>query len=126
MSDDDQTGFKQPPSGGQFKPGNSGNPSGRPKGSRNLRTDLTQLMKKKIAVRENGKSRSISRQEAMLLRLYDKALHGDVKAATSIINMIMKLDPTSSSENLIKEATSETDKEIISDFLRRHQQGATS
>jgi len=122
----DEPGFQQPPGGGRFKPGTSGNPSGRPKGSRNLRTDLTQMMKKKIAVRENGKARSISRQEAMLLRLYDKALHGDVKAATSIVNMIMKLDPAANSESLVKEPISETDKAIIADFLRRNQQGPTS
>ena len=111
----------QPPGGGRFTPGVSGNPSGRPKGSRNLRTDLTRLMKKKIAVRESGKARSISRQEAMLLRLFEKALQGDVRAATSIINVIMKLDPTAGAENLIREATSEMDREIIADFLRRNQ-----
>ena len=121
MTDDEQLGFKHPPGNGRFKPGVSGNPSGRPKGSRNLRTDLTQMMEKKIAVRENGKARSISRQEAMLLRLYEKALQGDVRAATSIINMIIKLDPTAGAENRVREATSETDKEIIANFLHRTQ-----
>jgi len=121
MTDDEQSGYKRPPNSGRFKPGMSGNPHGRPKGTRNLRNDLTQLMNKKIAVRENGKVRNISRQEAMLLRLYDQALHRDVRAATSIINMIMKLDLTGGSEDLVREAISETDKEIIADFLRRHQ-----
>jgi hypothetical protein len=71
---DGKPGYKSPPKEHQFAPGASGNPRGRPKGSRNLRTDLAQLMKKTVAVRENGKRRRISRQEAMLLSLYDKAL----------------------------------------------------
>ena len=54
MSEDD-TGYARPPKGHQFKPGQSGNPGGRPKGARNLRTDLTRMMKKHVLVRENGK-----------------------------------------------------------------------
>jgi hypothetical protein len=117
---DKQSGYQRPPSDGRFKPGVSGNPRGRPKGARNLRTDVAALMGKKIPIRENGKARRISRQQAMLLRLYEKALQGDVRAATSFFTMIIKLDPNAGSENLVREAISENDKEIIADFLDRN------
>ena len=120
MSENDDTGYKRPPKEHRFAPGASGNPRGRPKGTHNLRSDLTSLMKKTVSVRENGKLRRISRQEAMLLSLYDKALRGDVKAATSLVNMVVKLDP-SAGENIKDEALADSDASIIDDFLRRNQ-----
>ena len=121
MTDDEDPRDKQPPESGRFKPGRSGNPSGRPKGSRNVRTEFNEVMNKKIPVRENGKARRITRQRAILLRIYDKGVQGDVRALTSIINMMIKLDPNAGSENLVREAVSEMDEEIIADFLRRNQ-----
>ena len=121
MTEDANPGYGKPPKDHRFKRGESGNPHGRPKGSRNIRTDLTELMKRKVAVRENGRPRRISRQEAMLLSLYDKALRGDVRAATNIINMMLEIDPAARAEVAPEGALSETDKEILADFLRRHQ-----
>ncbi len=37
----EKIGYGRPPKAGQFKPGQSGNPQGRPKGSTNLATDLS-------------------------------------------------------------------------------------
>jgi len=117
-SDEDESGYKRPPKAHQFKPGQSGNPRGRPRGTRNLSTDLVDLLSRRVSIRENGKERRISCQEAILLSLYNKALHGDVRAATSIINMLMRVAPS-------KSATSEpnnisaADYLIIEDFLRR-------
>jgi hypothetical protein len=116
--DDDGTGYKRPPKAHKFKPGQSGNPSGRPKGTRNLSTDLAAISSRRISIRENGKERRISRQEAMLLSLYAKALHGDVKAATSIVNMLIKLAPQIGPAP--QTSISETDQLIIESFLRRH------
>jgi hypothetical protein len=121
MTDDMGPGYCNPPKQHRFKPGKSGNPHGRPKGSRNIRSDLTQLMKRKVAVRENGRPRRISRQEAMLLSLYDKAVHGDVRAATNIINMMLEIEPAARADVAHEGTLSQTDKEILADFLRRHQ-----
>jgi hypothetical protein len=122
MNDATATGFKRPPRASQFKLGQSGNPKGRPKGSRNLKTDLNDLMKKRIEIREDGEARQISRQEAILLSLFGRAARGDVKASTTLINMVMKLNPEvrdgSESTDISK-----NDQDIIEDFLRRHSVG---
>jgi uncharacterized protein DUF5681 len=76
---DDEAGFKRPPKGTRFKPGRSGNPKGRPKGRRNLTTDLAALMTKRIPIRKDGELRHVTGQEALLLRLFEKAVGGDLK-----------------------------------------------
>jgi hypothetical protein len=119
VSADNGGGYKKPPESAQFISGQSGNPRGRPKGSRNLKTDLNDLMKKRIVVREDGETRNISRQEAMLLGLFSKAARGDVRAAATLVNMVMKLNPETEALHQSTDV-SENDKRIIEDFLRRH------
>ena len=74
---DYQVGYGKPPQHTRFKKGESGNPSGRPKGSKNLTTLLEKELKQRVLVTENGRRRSISKQEAMVKHLVNKAVSGD-------------------------------------------------
>ena len=78
-------------------------------------------MRKPIAIREDGKRKSITRQHAMLRTLIDKALRGDLRAISSITNIVLKRESDSSEQTVREEALSEVDAEIVSDFLRRNQ-----
>jgi hypothetical protein len=73
MADDDVARHKRPPRKGQFQPGQSGNPVGRPKGSRNIRTYVYELLGAKIPVIEGGKTRNIPRAEAIAIQLVNLA-----------------------------------------------------
>lgn len=121
MSDthDNGGGYKRPPKSFRFKAGQSGNPKGRLKGDRNLKTDLTALMKKRVAIREDGELRHVSRQEALLLSLFEKAVHGDVKASGQIFAMLMKMNihDTAPSEPAV---VTDNDLAIVEAFLRRN------
>jgi hypothetical protein len=120
MSEDDDSGYKKPPKAGKFKPGQSGNPKGRPKGSRNLRTDLAAISQRPISVRENGKTRRMSQQKAMLLSAYNKAIQGDQRAASNLINLTLRvLESAVPSQDAT--ALSEADELIVENFLRRRQ-----
>ena len=50
-SDDGQVGYRKPPVHTRFKPGQSGNPKGRPKGPRNLATGCCQSNRNSSPIR---------------------------------------------------------------------------
>lgn len=84
-------GFGKPPIDHQFKPGQSGNPKGRPKGTKNLATDLQEELEEKILITESGQQIKTTKQRAMLKTLMAKALKGDLRAADSVIRLIVGL-----------------------------------
>ena len=67
-------GYGRPPKQNQFKPGKSGNPTGRPKGSRNLKTDLQEELQKEVKVTEGNKQAVVSKQRALVISLAARAL----------------------------------------------------
>lgn len=84
-------GYGRPPMSTRFKPGQSGNPKGRPRGTRNLRTDLEEELHSSLVVHENGKSRRISKQRATVKVLLEKALKGDIRAIDLLISLRQRL-----------------------------------
>jgi Family of unknown function (DUF5681)/Helix-turn-helix domain len=66
--------------GAPFKPGHSGNPEGRPKGTKNLKTDLMEELSERISISEGGKPKKLSKQRALLKSLAAKAIKGDARA----------------------------------------------
>ena len=81
-----EVGYGRPPKKTQFKPGQSGNPKGRPKGAKNEATILHEIMIRKVGIQEAGRTRKISVLAAILLRFAENALKGDAKAATFLLN----------------------------------------
>jgi hypothetical protein len=85
-----------------------------------LRCELAGILQERIGVREGGKQKRISRQRALLLRLLEKALSGDIRAASTIMSIVLKLEPKPNEQVIHDEPISDDDTEIIADFLRRN------
>lgn len=85
-----EVGYKKPPIKNQFKPGKSGNPSGRRKRRPSPEELLYSLMSKQVSVNENGIPKKITRTEALVHKLFSAAMKGEVRAVDSIIKILSK------------------------------------
>jgi hypothetical protein len=74
-----RVGYCSPPVHSQFKPGQSGNPSGRSKGSQNLKTLFNKVLDEEISLREGADVRKITKAEAIVRGVVIGALKGDVR-----------------------------------------------
>lgn len=118
MTEDYEIGFKKPPKKNQFEKGQSGNPKGRPKSTKNLKTDLEEELQELIHLKEGGKDKHVSKQRALIKALMAKAVKGDARAANLLLNMILKvLIPTQTDE--IDETLSSDDLAILEAFKER-------
>jgi len=93
MSEDDGVArYQRPPRKGQFKPGQSGNPRGRPKNSKNLKTYVGELLSATISVIEDGKTTKIPRAKAIAIQLVNMAAKGDPKGLAAVMNLTREFD----------------------------------
>ncbi len=112
-------GYGKPPVHSKFQPGQSGNPRGREKGSRNILTELHALLDKTLVVQVDGKKQRMPARRAIGLRLLDKTVKGDLRAMALFMQLIQRHEdqmPTAKpNAPLPKE-----DLEVIHAFLAKH------
>lgn len=80
-------GHKRPPEHSRFKPGQSGNPSGRPKGSQNLKTIFERILKEEVSLREGNEVRKVTKAEAVMRGLVVGALKGDQRNVGTLLRI---------------------------------------
>lgn len=118
MSDDYEVGYGKPPKNTQFQTGQSGNPKGRPKGTKNLKTDLQEVLNEKVQVNAGGKTLIVSKQRAMLMRISELALKGNVRAIEFLTKLALQHleDDNASVAGLPLSAGEE---QILADFIQQ-------
>lgn len=90
MSDkhDDEIGKGKPPKQHQFKPGQSGNPNGRPKGSKNVHHVLSKILGEKITVTDAGKKMVVDKLEGAMRVLVMKAYEGKPQSLKLLLEVM--------------------------------------
>jgi hypothetical protein len=108
-----KVGFKRPPRHSRFQPGRSGNPRGRQKAVRNLGTDVKRTLEVPVKLNEQGKHRRVSTQEAVLLRLREKALKGDARALDRLLVLAQTFNNDVAIEALSDKTMAAEDRAIL-------------
>lgn len=91
-SDDYKVGYAKPPKQTRFRPGQTGNPKGRPKGSKNLKTLVEQELRQMVAIRENGSRSTVTKRKAIAKQLVKKAAEGQDRAIITLLKMDDELE----------------------------------
>src|SRR4051812_9159020 len=78
-------GYGKPPRKSQFKPGQSGNPSGRRQARPNLSTAIKRVLMSKVQMTIGGKVQMIPRYEAIFWKQMECAIKGSSRSAEWLI-----------------------------------------
>ncbi len=89
LSADYDVGYGKPPKATQFKKGQSGNPKGRPKGSKNTATVANAVLNEKILITENGRQKVVTKREALLKQLVNRSVQGDLGFLRLVVTQVL-------------------------------------
>jgi hypothetical protein len=80
-----EVGYAKPPKHSRFQKGRSGNPKGRPKGSKGFATIVRHELEAPVEVRENGRVRKISKRQVIIKQMVNKAAAGNQRATELLL-----------------------------------------
>ena len=84
---DYEVGYGRPPISTRFPKGQSGNPTGRPKGTKNIATCVHNALQQRITVREGGKVKRRTKADVIARTAVIKAMKGDLKPLLALKTM---------------------------------------
>lgn len=95
-----RVGYGNPPRHTRFKPGQSGNPKGRPRKTETVEEVFLKLARKKMTVSIQGKNKPMSMLETLGLTLFNRAVKGDYKSAALILRALLSFSQTEKDDKL--------------------------
>jgi hypothetical protein len=117
---DRTVGFCRPPEATRFKKGVSGNPKGRPKGSLNVTSAFQRVLREKVVINEHGKRKNVTKLEAALKQLVNKAASGDLRAISQLRELAAEAEEKQKTVgNEQSTALPELDQEVMRGILER-------
>lgn len=117
-----EVGYAKPPKHSRFKPGESGNPNGRPSGTLNFASVLLRTLRERVVINENGKRTVITKLEASVKQLVNKAASGDMRAMNQLFGLARMAEESVASEMAPNEVISELDHKVMMGILKRYEQ----
>ena len=113
--DEKPVGYASPPVRSRFKPGQSGNPSGRPKKTKSFKVELIEELEELTSVVECGQKVEVTKARAIAKAVVREATGGKMRAITALTSLFAR-DPLHSEQN--DEATPE-EQALVDDFVDR-------
>ena len=118
-----RVGYGNPPKHTRFKKGASGNPQGRPKGTLNLATVLARTLREKVIINENGERKVITKLEAAVKQLVNKAASGDLRALRHLADLVVSAEERAAHAPAADSALGECDQKVVQGILERFGNG---
>ena len=111
-------GYGKPPVHSRFRKGRSGNPGGRPRGKR-LATLLREALSETAMIEINGRPRRVSRGQATVALLIDRAAEADPRWMKLLLDLVQKLDIGGDPRDDDEEVDAEEAREFLIQELDR-------
>lgn len=112
-------GYGKPPKHAQFKKGESGNLKGRPKGTLNLATVLERTLREEVVINENGRRKVITKLEAAITQLVNKAASGELKALQLLAALVRSAEERGTQAPGPNSVLDEDDEKVVLGILNR-------
>ena len=114
-----RVGYGNPPEHTRFKAGKSGNPRGRPKGTLNMATVLERTLRERVVINENGRRKTITKLEAAIKQLTNKAASGELKALQLLAALVRSAEERAMKTVVPGSALDEADEKVFLRILNR-------
>jgi hypothetical protein len=115
-----EVGYGKPPSRGKFTKGQSGNPKGRPKGSRNFATIILRESRQPVRVNGPRGTRTVTKLEAAAIQVSNQAAQGQLPSAREFFSHVQWAEDAINSRTAPL-STHELDLRVIESLRRRMQ-----
>jgi Family of unknown function (DUF5681) len=117
-----KVGRGNPPKHTQFRKGTTGNPKGRPRGSKNLSTYIMEAARYPVTATVNGRARKISNLQATTMQLATKAAGGNQAAMGKFLDWIDEIETRATAVKPTQFPLSAPDVEVLRAAYERMKQ----
>lgn len=112
-------GFANPPQHARFKKGKSGNPNGRPKGSKNFSTQFLEELNAPIPFTENGQRSKTTKLGATIKQQVTKAAAGDLRAGEKVLDRAAAIEARQTENSPSAAEFTAGDREVLEAVFAR-------
>jgi Family of unknown function (DUF5681) len=114
-----EVGYGKPPRQTRFVKGQSGNSRGPPRGAKNLKTLLLEVLSEQIIATANGRRRKITKGAAIVTQLVNRAATGDLSAIKTLFGLVVEIEGSTEPASLETSRFSAADEKVIEQLKAR-------